>query len=89
MNNKKTEVLCVSNSNTHKAQEFMKILGFHMSSRPNCHAHVAALQARMHETTWVLRHLAHSGFTEAELATLYKTTICPILVYCCVVLTDE
>ena len=71
----------------------MKILGFHMDNRPTVHSHVAALRARMRETTWVLRHLKISGFTEKELARVYKTVVRPVLDYCCVVyhpmLTDE
>ena len=71
----------------------MKILGFHLGPKPTIHAHVEALQARMRETSWVLRHLKHSGFTESELVTVYKTIILPILDYCCMVyhsqLTDE
>ena len=108
INNKKTKVLCISDANTFSVRSHlydsdslcldsghsMKILGFHsMSSRPTCHAHVSALQARMHETTWILRHLSHSGFTEVKLATVYKTIIRLILDYCCVVyhsmLTDN
>lgn len=107
VNNKKTTVLCISGAINSKSQAFlldadnnkirstdkMKVLGFHMDSRPSCHAHVAALRTRMRDTIWVLRHLRMAGFTEAELATVYKTVICPIVDYCCVVyhsmLTDE
>lgn len=37
----------------------------------------------MRETTWVLRHLKTSGFSEPELACVYRTVIRPILDYCC------
>ena len=71
----------------------MKILGFHFDGRPSCHAHVSALQKRMRETTWVLRHLKKSGFTEIELARVYKTIVRPVLDYCCTIyhpmLNDE
>ena len=107
VNNAKTRVLCISDANTYKASCFllasdgekissgggMKILGFHVDGRPTCHAHVAALQSRMRESTWVLRHLKHNGFNEDELAAVYGTVILPVLDYCCVVyhplLTDE
>ena len=71
----------------------MKVLGFHFDSRPTCHAHIEVLKARMRETTWVIRHLKLSGFSEKELATVYKTVVRPVLDYRCVVyhpmLTDE
>ena len=107
VNHKKTRILCVSDALNYKALSFirdsdgnkisstesMKILGFHLDSRPTCHAHVDALRARMRETTWVLRHLKISGFTEKELARVYKTVVRPVLDYCCVIyhpmLTDE
>ena len=76
VNNKKTRILCVSDALNYKALSFiqdsdgnkisstetMKVLGFHLDSRPTCHAHVEALRARMRETTWVLQHLKLSGF---------------------------
>ena len=75
------------------AGESLKVLGFHLDSRPTVHAHVAALQTRMRNTTWVLRHLKLAGFTESELATVYRTVVRPVLDYCAVVyhpmLTDE
>ena len=107
VNNSKTRIICVSDALTYKALSFirdaddnkiassdsMKILGFHMDSRPSCHAHIDALRSRMRETTWVLRHLKLSGFTEKELATVYTTIVRPVVDYCCVVyhamLTDE
>ena len=103
----KTRILCISDAITYEPSAFfydsegtklesggkMKILGFHLDGRPSCHAHVAALQARMRETTWVLRHLKHSSFTTDELVRVYKTVVLPVLDYCCVVyhpmLTDE
>ena len=52
-----------------------------------------ALRRRMREVTWVLRHLRHAGFSEDELARVYKTVVRPVLDYCAVVyhpmLTDE
>ena len=107
VNNKKTKILCVSDAlnylpqahmidadgNRLESSDKMKILGFHMSSKPTVHAHVAALQSRMRETVWILRHLGHSGFRQDELVTVYKSVIRPIMDYCCPVyhsmLTDE
>ena len=107
VNKKKTAILCISDSQTYKASSRfvdaegealrsghkMKVLGFHLDSRPSVHAHIAALQIRMWETAWVLRHLKIAGFNEAELATVYRTVVRPVLDYCAVVyhpmLTDE
>ena len=107
VNNKKTNLLCISDAMSYKATAFildadgerlsstngMKLLGFHLDSRPSCHAQVEAMKKRMRETVWVLRHLKLSGFTEQELARVYTTVIRPVLDYCCVVyhamLTDE
>ena len=107
VNNKKTKILCVSDAQTYKARSFLldadsnrlesgetlKVLGFHMDSRPGAHAHVRALKIRMRDTTWVLRHLKLAGFNHDELATVYRTVMRPVLDYCAVVyhplLTDE
>ena len=107
VNAAKTKVICVSDAQTYKAEckfedddgntirsgEKMKILGFHMDSRPSCHAHVEAMRVRMRDTMWVLRHLGRAGFSEQELARDYSTIIRPILDYCAAVyypmITDE
>ena len=107
VNNAKTKIVCMSDANTYRARAFfndnegrrlssgvgMKVLGFHLDSRPTVHAHVEALRKRMRESVWVLRHLGLSGFTQDELATVYRTILRPILDYCCVfyhsILTDE
>ena len=107
VNEGKTRLLCVSDALNTKPVGFfldsdgrrlestssMKILGYHLDSRPTAHAHIEALRARMRETTWVLRHLKLSGFNECELARVYTTIVRPVLDYCCVIyhpmLTDE
>ena len=71
----------------------LKILGFHLDSRPTCHAHVEALHKKVQETVWVLCHLKTSCFNEKKLVTVYKTVVRLVLDYWCVVyrliLTDE
>ena len=107
VNKRKTKILCVSDAQTYTAAthffdadderlgsgKTMKILGFHMDSRPSVHAHVRALGARMREKYWVLRHLGRAGFTQEELARVYCTVVRPVLDYCAVVyhpmLNDE
>ena len=99
VNSAKTKVLCISDAMSYKARSYltdqdgqdihsgktMKVLGFHMDSRPTAHAHVRALHIRMRDNVWVLRHLKLSGFTEPELAVVYRTVIRPILDYCAIV----
>ena len=107
VNNNKTHILCVSDALHYKASAFildadgnritsgdgLKVLGFHLDTRPGVHAHVEALKQRMRDTTWILRHLKLAGFNEEELATVYRTVVLPVLDYCAVVyhpmLTDE
>ena len=107
VNKKKTQMLCVSDALNYVAGGYLldaennriesgnklKVLGFHLDSRPTVHAHIDALKIRMRDSTWILRHLGLAGFTEGELATVYCTVIRPILDYCAVVyhpmLTDE
>ena len=107
VNKKKTKILCISDAQSYVAAsriqdsdgnvlhsgETMKVLGFHLDSRPSVHAHIAALQTRMRDTAWVLRHLKVAGFSETELAVVYRTVVRPVLDYCAVVyhpmLTDE
>ena len=86
VNKGKTHILCVSDALNYKATVFiedsdgnrvesgekLKILGFHLDSRPGIHAHVEALKKRMRETTWILRHLRLAGFNTEELATVYR-----------------
>ena len=107
VNRYKTQILCVSDALNYVASSYLvdaegtkiesgsnlKVLGFHLDSRPTVHAHVEALKRRMRDSTWVLRHLKLAGFTETELATVYRTVVRPILDFCAVVyhpmLTDE
>ena len=107
VNRSKTKILCVSDAQTYKARvhiydsegnklesgSHLKVLGFHMDSRPSAHAHVQAMRLRMRDTVWILPHLKITGFSEPELATVYRTIIRPILDSCAVVyhpmLTDE
>ena len=107
VNRAKTKILCISDSQTYKARAHiydsegnklesgthLKVLGFHMDSRPSVHAHVNALKIRMRDTVWILRHLKIAGFSEQELATVYRTVIRLVLDYCAVIyhpmLNDE
>ena len=107
VNSKKTAMTCISGAQSYEARAHifdgggervksgptMKLLGFHMSSSPTVHAHVDALCKRMRQKYWVLYHLKKTGFTEEELAKVYRTCLLPFLDYCSVVyhamLTDD
>ena len=64
VNKNKTKILCITDVQTYTAAAHffdrlesggsMKVLGFHLNSRPSVHAHVQALKARMREKYWVL-----------------------------------
>ena len=107
VNGAKTTMVCVSGAQSYQAESFintsagtvvesgraMMILGFHMSPRPGVHEHVDVLCKRMRRQYWVLYHLRRAGFTEEELAKVYRTCLLPILDYCAVVyhpmMTDD
>ena len=63
----------------------LKVLGFQLSGAPTVHAQVEALSERMPRKFWVLYHLKWAGFSEEELAKVYRTCILPVADYCSVV----
>ena len=93
VNSKKTAMTCISGAQSYEARAHifdgdgvrvgsgpgMKLLGFHMSATPTVHAHVDALCKRMRQKFWVLYHLKKMGFTEEELAKVYRTCLLPFL----------
>ena len=107
VNTSKTAMLCASGAQSYEAhcyikdasgeeissQETIKVLGYHLSTKPGAHAHVDALCKRMRRQFWVLYHLRKAGFVEDELAMVYRTCLLPVMDYCSVVyhsiLTDE
>ena len=85
VNKSKTKILCVFDEQAYRAQcylldsdgnrlesgDMMKVLVFHLDSRPSVHVHVGALKLWMRDLMWVLRHLKLACFTERELAVVY------------------
>ena len=71
----------------------MKVLGFHLPTRPNVAAHVKAVRKRLRQRYWILFHLKNYCFSQDDLCKVYCNIICPVADYCCVVyhamLTDE
>ena len=107
VNSAKTAMLCLSDATSYSASahiyssdgneirsgDTLKVLGFHFSSRPTVHAHVEALRKRFRRKYWIFYHLRKAGFTEEELARVYRTILLPIADYCAAVyhslLNDE
>ena len=107
VNGSKTAMVCVSGAQSYHARSHVyqasgekvesgpsiKVLGFHFSSSPTVHAHMAALSKRIRSKYWVLYHLGRAGFSEEELAKVYRICLLPIFDYCSTVyhpmLTDE
>ena len=107
VNSSKTAMCCISGAQSYQARshifysegnkissgQAIKVLGYHFSSSPTAHAQVDALSKRIRRKFWVLYHLKRAGFSEEELAKVYRTCLLPILEYCSVVyhplLTDE
>ena len=98
-NGSKTAMICMSGAQSYNARfqilgadgqtiqsrDRMKVLGFHFSGRPTVHAHVDTLCRGMRRRFWVLYHLKKAGFSEEELARVYRICILPVVDYCSVV----
>ena len=100
-------MICVSGAQSYQARSHIfgsegdivnsgpsvNVLGYHLSPRVGAHAHVAPLCKKIRQKYWVLYHLRKAGFSDEELAQVYRTCILPVADYCAVVyhpaLTDE
>ena len=107
VNGAKTSMICISEAQSYQARSHifgregdivisgpsMKVLGYHLSPRAGAHTHIAALCKKIRRKYWVLYHLRQAGFSNDELANVYRTCILPVGDYCAVVyhstLTDE
>ena len=107
VNTDKTQLLVISDALTYdpaacikdsqdnqiSSSKGIKVLGFHMSDRPNVAAHVEALRKQFRQKYWVLFHLRRHDFTTEELCKVYRNIIRPVADYCSPVyhsmLTDE
>ena len=95
-NSGKTAMLCISDAMSYDAGAHifsqgdveirsgptLRVLGFHFSARPTMHAHVEAIRKCVRQRYWCLYHLRKAGFTDDELAKVYRTVILPIFDYC-------
>ena len=92
VNEDKTAMVCTSGAQSYEARAHiyaadgtriesgntMKVLGYHLGHRATAHYHVAALSKRMRSKFWVLYHLKKAGFSEDELARVYRTCLLPV-----------
>ena len=71
----------------------MKVLGFHLSTRPTVAVHIKAVRKRLRQRYWILFHLKNYGFSQQDLCKVYRNIIRLVADYCSVVyhsmLTDE
>ena len=96
VNNAKTNHICISDALSYTPSTFfddgegnkitsgqsIKILGFHLSSKPTVSLHVDNTVKRIRQRYHSLRHLARYGMNKAELVEVYRGTILPIADYC-------
>ena len=101
VNTAKTNLLCVSDSLTFKAQaritagdgsvltsegsKELKLLGFRFGNRPNCTNHIEAVKKSFRGRYWMLIHMKQNHFTEKELLKAYTVIVRPVAEYCSVV----
>ena len=71
-----------SEQNKVTSSQDMKILGFRFSSDPDMRAQVEAIKRAFRTRKWVLHHLGHNCFSQAELLVVFRSTILPNHNYC-------
>ena len=106
VNKEKTGLLCVSDSLHYQPEvhfkmddqviestKSMKILGYHLSDKPDAKSQVDSIKKKVRQRLWMLTHLAGIGFDKQELVQTYCSSVRPLVDYCDVVyhsqLTDE
>ena len=97
VNSQKTQMICVSDSLTYEAKAYIgdgaggtieittgsiKILGFHLSSKPGVAAHMEEMRKRFRRRLWTILRLRELGFTETALVRVYTVYIRPMADYC-------
>ena len=97
VNNKKTQLLCLSTQNTSdvntyirlrsgekiEGQNGLKLLGFHFSRKPTMTEHLEKTAAKFRGRLWFLRHLKKAALSSTDLIHVYKCFLLPILDYAC------
>ena len=95
MNDKKTQLLCISSSQTSDVTSFVRLgdgsliesqgelkqLGFHFGTRPNVATQVEYMKKKFRGRLWMLRHLQKAGLSEEDLVSMYKIFLLSVLDY--------
>ena len=94
VNEKKTNILCISDALSFKPRarlslcgsemcsgDSLKLLGFTFSGNPTVNTHVEMLIKRLRSRTWALSKLRRAGFSERELVKFYCGAIRPVAEY--------
>ena len=94
VNQKKTQLLCVSASNTSEISSYircgdgkiestneLKMLGFIFGSTPSVRPHVNYMVKKANKKLWILRHLRRAGLEEEDLLRAYNTLVRPTVEY--------
>ena len=98
-NTEKTNLLCVLDSLSYKAEAFfysmegtnlsstneLKVRGFRFGPQPTCQVHLDSVKKSFRGCYWLLVHMKQHFYTEKELVWAYKTLVRPIAEYCSVV----
>ena len=98
VNDKKTKMICISDSTVGSTQahiwaggekiesdKVMRVLGFDFSDKPNVHAHVQGLAKRLRARIWALRDLRRAKLSQKDLVKFFNATIRPVAEYMSVV----
>ena len=94
VNEKKTNVLCISDAMTFAPEvrlrlcgseissgDSLRLLGFTFMRSPTVNAHVESLIRRLRARTWALTKLRRAGFSQQELVKFYCGAIQPVAEY--------
>ena len=95
VNEKKTQLLCVTATNTSlvntyirteggskiESQKSLKLLGFYFSDKPNVTEHITKMAAKFRGRLWFLRHLKKAALPVEDLVHIYSCFLLPILDY--------
>ena len=94
VNQKKTQLLCVSANTTSNVTSYiktgntkicstdeLKILGFKFGSSPSVKPHVDYMISKAQKRLWTIRHAKKSGMSENDLLKLFNSVIRPVLEY--------
>lgn len=94
VNENKTQLLCVSVAINSQVSSFIEtenkiiestssmiLFGFCFGNRPTVGPYVDFIKKKVNSRAWLIRHLKQAGVQQSDLATIFATTICPVIEY--------